>query len=341
MSTEASPAQNKPVKNDVATAEPVLNTQVEPSSEQPKSTEEAPKKVEDNNNTTTDINTTTTNTNDTPSSPTTEDANKSANAKFRAMFSTFSKVSKKEGAPEEAPATENTTEVKTGSSPPHGESKLSKGLGNLFSRVMPATTHKEHEAESAPATDKSTGKAENADTVEGSENTPAAATTESNHPVDVTQYGTPSSADHASQNQQKRQSLLSKFFGKKKEDEHVEKEHENEETEPNTEREVENVAVQEANPSSPPLGRRLTGFFSKKIPKLDKKQKASATSDNEGEAKESATSNNAADKELPQQPPIEETPHAAPVTAEETAEETAEGVQPNTLTSNTPAIVAK
>jgi hypothetical protein len=141
MSNEASPAQNKPVKNDVPTTEHVVNTQVEPSSEQPNSTEEVPKKVEDSNDTTTDNDNTATNTNGEPSAPTTEDTNKSANAKLRAMFSNFSKGSKKEGVAEEVPATENTTETKTGSSPPHTESKLSKGLGNLFSRVMVRQSH--------------------------------------------------------------------------------------------------------------------------------------------------------------------------------------------------------
>jgi hypothetical protein len=37
--------------------------------------------------------------------------------------------------------------------------------------------------------------------------------------------------------------------------------------------------TEETSPSSPPLSRRVTGFFAKKMPKLDKKQKSSTNTE--------------------------------------------------------------
>ncbi|KAG2215515.1 hypothetical protein INT46_006775 [Mucor plumbeus] len=250
---------------------------------------------------------------------------KPTSAKLKALFNNPFKITKKEttaetstttadipretaNAEEKAAATASAAAATaTGITTGTGENKITKGLGNLYTKIkQTASSHniKDIAGTSPPPVTTSTEQpiAEDkeyknaAAAVEKKTTSSSSSSSSSSEEGDAPLHE--SEAPSASTNQSntnKRQSLLSKLFGggaKKKEEEHTDT------VEPIT-REV-NTSTQESEtttPSaaavdpeseerslSPPLSRRVTGFFAKKIPSYNKKhQKSNDKTENTSE----------------------------------------------------------
>ncbi|KAG2206576.1 hypothetical protein INT47_008593 [Mucor saturninus] len=141
------------------------------------------------------------------------------------------------------------------------EHRTPKGFGNFLSRVKQTTSSNNVKDLSEPTTTTVLVEEENAEENEGVHE-------------NVTETETPTSTDHT-----KRQSLLSKLFGHSHKKESVAETLDQELTE--TEHHPEEEVV---TSTSPPLSRRVTGFFSKKIPfGLDRKLKSSEKVETDGD----------------------------------------------------------
>ncbi|KAK4512314.1 Bifunctional purine biosynthesis protein PurH [Mucor velutinosus] len=280
--TAATTVVETPAKPDETRTEPTLSIQIEP----PTANNESPEDL------------------------VTPNEEKPTSAKRRALFNNPFKAPKKEANTPDTP-TAHTTDIPkehahaeekaavataTGVTSGTGENKISKGLGNLYTRIKqtasshnikdaagtsppPATTLSEHpiaeEKEAAAAAAAVKKKPTH------SSSSSSSSSSEGGH-AQAHEAETPSaSVSHSNMN--KRQSLLSKLFGgsgKKKEEEQAEADHTTREvTTPSHEAETNDsipnaTAVDpesEERPASPPLSRRVTGFFAKKIPSYNKK----------------------------------------------------------------------
>ncbi|KAI7891476.1 uncharacterized protein EV154DRAFT_507571 [Mucor mucedo] len=161
----------------------------------------------------------------------------------------------KKDADEVAVATVNTS-VETAN-----EHRTPKGFGNFLSRVKQTTSSNNVKDLSEPTTTTVLVEEESVGENEGVHE-------------NVTETETPTSTDHT-----KRQSLLSKFFGHSHKKESVAETLDQELT--GTEHHTEEEVV---TSTSPPLSRRVTGFFSKKIHfGLDRKLKSSEKIETDGD----------------------------------------------------------
>ncbi|KAL7310527.1 hypothetical protein PS15m_010017 [Mucor circinelloides] len=270
---------------------------------------------------------------------------KPTSAKRKALFNNPFKVTKKEVSSPETPTshTDETpkehvhVEEKATAATGTGENKITKSLGNLYTRIKqtasshnikdaagtsppPAATSSEHpiteEKEAAAAAAAAVAEKKTA-----SSSSSSSSSSSEGGDAQVHETETPSaSANHSNTN--KRQSLLSKLFGgsgKKKEEEHAEADHSTREVttqthEPDTHEGTPSAIVAdpepEEHPASPPLSRRVTGFFAKKIPSYNKKhQKSNDKAEEEHAGATDATATTATTTEVatPQQEPTEAT----------------------------------